>query len=53
MKYSEILKLNQQNINKKNHDEYKIFFLSNIIVNTIQSNHKILEFDYLDSISPK
>ena len=35
MKYSEILKLNQQNINKKNHDEYKIFFLSNIIVNTI------------------
>ena len=35
MKYSEILKLNQQNINKKNHNEYKIFFLSNIIVNTI------------------
>ena len=36
MKYSEILKLNRQYRNNENSDEYKIFIMSNIVVNTIK-----------------
>ena len=36
MKYSEILKLNKKFKSKENQDEYKIFILSNIIVNPIK-----------------
>ena len=36
MKYSEIIKLNKKFKSKDNQNEYKIFILSNIIVNPIK-----------------